>query len=392
MDSDYSIPNNLDRELIMWKDRSMNDGLQQIPNTSPQNSILEPPPVVVSTKQSKRNLFLTLMGISLIIILGSATFFHKSISKGSKNISVVPTRTNRILISASPIPTSTMKKSTPTFAPTIKINQQSGALVVDDDSLGWRDGLRMSATYLSPNKKNLFYPMADTAATYSSPNCSFAIYEQENNESYILTDKISKGKLSCGDSMGDFSSDFSRWIDNSRFIYHGASGNIQLVDLNDFARDVSIYKFEPTLLNFLGVDNSLNFFLFEKKDGSSNSIRDYAFYNKENSLHKELIFPSSTTENAVYIGFDDANSGFIFADQKIQASDDMATVDFIFVPISTFEQETIYTTRATPVQHRGCYPDLDLQTSTHKIRVLVGCMNIGSQDLDSEGYINISLN
>ena len=287
------------------------------------------------------------------------------------------------------------------FPPNLTLEISSTDISPADESQS--DFVGIYSKYQLSSDGNLFFyysPISSYPPDDVENPCKYAIYKRTGGNSFALTNYQGKGPVWCESEMGMISGDFYRWVNSHSFLLKNTKGNLKLIDLNNFIKSQDakpIFSYDSSLYKFVSVDNSLSNWLLMKTP-TAQGIVYFSLVNKQNKpLIDDLQF-TAVNNDYISIGgpvlYDNANNGFLFAEEKnvLPIAEDKATVEFKFLSLDTLNLKTVYTTKPTPIQHRGCGAGFDYLTSTPgNVRVSIACINIGDSDYDRDGFVSIKL-
>lgn len=327
-----------------------------------------------------------------LILIGSIGLLLIKLS-GSKNNQIFITPTlfpaNSPLVS----PTSNAAASTNVLPRELKISIVSyyAGLSVESTELKPQIAYSFSFNSLSPDKNFFFFYNTNNSAN----KCSYAVYKKADNN-YVITPLLGEN-IDCSFGQGMvMSNSFYRWIDDKTFILEETPGIIKLINISDFKNSFTkqpIFQYDSNQFSYASVDNSLNYWLLLRKNEQKQTVA--VLVDRTNKqLINDLVFKVSDEEHLLYGGYilyDSANNGFLFTKRHYSLIEDTTWAEFQFLSLDNLQLKTVKITHPVATRHMGC-GGFDYLTSTKgEIKVSIGCVSIGSEDRDNEGFVNIKL-
>lgn len=316
-----------------------NPQIVQTPNLDKMNNF----------KVSKGNYLVIIAVVLLIVLLVAGFSLFVLISSRQQTKEINPSATQ---------PPITELKKTPEESPSTPLNS-----AIEAES-------KILAKYNSPDEKyTLSFYSGEINEIGTLVRCRFSLTERTTNEEVVIKSYFSTQLIRCDSGLGNFSSDFIQWAKHILVINDNETSQVKLVDIDN--KKALTHQYDGSSLAFLGVDNTLTYWLYYDKYSYANSNDKITYIlldtNGKQINKKTINSEEKYTARTIY---DPKNNGFLFIYPRLnKEATEKATNQgenignglyqyfFDFFSIDKLKEINLLTTDPYPIFGRGCYKE-----------------------------------
>ncbi|MBI3980454.1 hypothetical protein HY345_00475 [Candidatus Microgenomates bacterium] len=317
------------------------------------------------------------VAVVLFVILLTASFSIFVIVSNRKHKSEIkPTIITPTRITPTGIELPTVPKQYPSKTPN-STNETEDKILAKGDS---PDG-----------KYTLSFITAETNEIGTLIKCKVSLTESSTNKEIDIKSFFPTQLIRCDSGLGNFSSDFIQWAKHILVIDDNENGQIKLVDIDN--QKTTTHQYNKSSYSFLGVDNTLSYWLYNKKNTKPNPAEFIVLDNNEKQIVSKTINIDYYVVRTVY---DPKNNGFLFiysltneeatqnaVKQGINVGNGLEQSYFDFFQIDKLQETNLLTTDPYPVFGRGCYEEgIEFQKS----RIIINSNNGSCLQIDPKYY------
>lgn len=223
-------------------------------------------------------------------------------------------------------------------------------------------------------------------------NFTLYLYPDETREKcfYGINNKIGDGhggaflgvdKIPCSEGQTGIVTNFLGWVDGEKIVYNENPGIIKIFDVRRSETD--LYQYDKDKYDFVSVNRSLRYWLFQKKEQSQN-ISYVLLDNNQNIVLDNIKY--GTPDRGVL--YDEVNDGFLFI--KRTFIDESSSVEFKYLSLDNLELRILLTTEPVQTPGRGCGSEY-LISKPGEIILTPGCYTIGSKYYGTDGNFHLKI-
>ncbi len=211
----------------------------------------------------------------------------------------------------------------------------------------------------------------------------YGIINKAGAGTYKINQLIENNTFECYEPVAHDCIPFMKWVKGNKFVHKNSQ--LEIIDAKKVEKE--IYDYDKSKYNFVDVNKTLEYWLFEKKD-SEYDTKSYVILNRDKKVVRDNIdFLSSN--KALY---DEVNDGFVFITGIYSSpKKEQVSMQIDFLSLKNMTLRNILMTDPAEVPARECCNE-SLESEPGEIFLYSGCLLIVDEKyLDSQWRVHIKL-